>query len=38
MGKNSPMQYIGRKKIPDGIQYLFSDVDTDATRTVEQYY
>ncbi len=38
MGKNSPMAYIGRKKIPDGVAYLFQDVDTGENRTVEQYY
>ena len=38
MGKNSPMQYIGRKKIPDGIEYVFRDVDTDTIRMIEQYY
>lgn len=38
MGKNSPMQYIGRNKIPDGIQYVFRDVDTDTIRMIEQYY
>lgn len=38
MGKNSPMQYIGRNKIPDGIEYVFRDVDTDTIRMIEQYY
>lgn len=38
MGKNSPMQYIGRERIPDGVCYTFRDVDTDETRTIEQYY
>lgn len=38
IGKNSPMQYIGRNKIPDGIQYVFRDVDTDTIRMIEQYY
>ena len=38
MGKNSPMQYIGRERIPDGVRYTFRDVDTDETRTIEQYY
>ena len=37
-GKHSPMKYISRKKIPDGIAYLFEDVDTGEQRTVEQYY
>ena len=38
MGKNSPMQYIERNKIPDGIEYVFRDVDTDTIRMIEQYY
>ena len=38
MGKNSPMQYIGRARIPDGVQYTFQDVDTGEIRVVEQFY
>lgn len=38
MGKNSPMQYIGKSKIADGVQYEFRDVDTGETRFVEQFY
>ena len=37
-GKHSPMKYISRKEIPDGMAYLFEDVDTGEQRTVEQYY
>lgn len=38
MGKNSPMQYIGCTKSKDGISYTFRDVDTNAIRTIDQYY
>lgn len=38
MGKNLPMQYIERNKIPDGIEYVFRDVDADTIRMIEQYY
>lgn len=38
MGKYSPMQYIGRSKIPNGAQYIFQDVDTGETHVVKQYY
>lgn len=38
MGKNSPMQYIGRSKIPDGVKYIFQDVDTGEIREIEQFY
>lgn len=38
MGRNSPMQYIGKSKIPDGVQYAFRDVDTGELRTIEQFY
>lgn len=38
MGKNSPMQYVGRNSIPDGVCYTFRDVDTGEVRMVEQYY
>lgn len=37
-GKNSPMKYIGCKKIPDGKAFLFSDTDTGEIREIEQYY
>lgn len=38
MGKNSPMQYVSRLKIPDGVKYIFQDVDTGEIRNVEQFY
>lgn len=38
MGKNSPMQFVGRKKINDGVEYHFTDVDTREIRIVVQYY
>ena len=38
MGKNSPMQYISRSKIPDGVKYIFQDVDTGEVRVIEQFY
>lgn len=38
MGENSPMQYIGRVRIADGIRYIFRDVDTGEERIVEQFY
>ena len=38
MGKNSPMQYNGRARIPDGVKYTFQDVDTGEIRVVEQFY
>ena len=38
MGKNSPMQYISRSKIPDGVKYIFQDVDTGEIREIEQFY
>lgn len=38
MGKNSPMQYISRSKIPDGMRYTFRDVDTSEIRVIEQFY
>jgi len=42
MGKNSPMQYVDRKRIHDGTdggaEFIFRDVDTDELRSVVQYY
>lgn len=38
MGIDSPMQYVGRKRISDGVEYSFVDVTTGATRIVTQYY
>ena len=38
MGKNSPMQYISRKRDGELVQLLFRDVDTSEERTVEQFY
>ncbi len=38
MGKNSPMEYLGRHKDGELVQLHFRDVDTGEERTVEQYY
>lgn len=38
MGVESPMRYVGRKRISDGVAYSFVDVTTGAIRIVEQYY
>lgn len=38
MGKNSPMQYISRKRDGELVQLLFRDVDTGEERIVEQFY
>ncbi len=32
------MQYISRSKIPDGVKYIFQDVDTGEIREIEQFY
>lgn len=38
MGKNSPMEYLGRHKDGELVQLRFRDVDTGEERIVEQYY
>lgn len=38
MGKNSPMQYVERRRISDGIRFIFRDIDTGEIRLVDQYY
>ncbi len=38
MGVNSPMKYIGKKKIEEGFEYIFQDVDDESVRVVTQYY
>jgi len=38
MGVNSPMKYIGRKKIEDGAVFIFQDVDSGEKKEVVQYY
>ena len=38
MGEKSPMQYLGRERIPDGLRFTFRDVDTGTIRAVEQHY
>ena len=38
MGKNSPMQYVSRKKKGEEHFYLFRDVDTGEERTVTQLW
>lgn len=38
MGKNSPMQYVDKSKIYDGMRYTFRDVDTGEIRVIEQFY
>lgn len=36
-GQNSPMKYLYRKKIKEGAEYYFQDVDTGEIRCVTQY-
>lgn len=38
MGVNSPMKYIGRKRIEEGEAFIFQDVDSDDIKEVVQYY
>lgn len=38
MGVDSPMQYTGQKRIPEGVAYSFVDVTNGNTRIVTQYY
>ena len=38
MGKNSPMEYTGRKRDGDLVQFCFRDVDTGEEKIVEQFY
>lgn len=38
MGKNSPMEYLGRRKDGDLVQLRFRDVDTGEERVIEQFY
>ena len=38
MGKNSPMEYLGRHKDGELVQLRFRDVDTGEERIVEQFY
>ena len=38
MGKNSPMEYIGRHKDGELVQLRFRDVDTGEEKIVEQFY
>lgn len=36
MGKNSPMEYIGRHKDGELVQLRFRDIDTGEEKIVEQ--
>lgn len=38
MGVNSPMKYIGRKRIEEGAVFIFQDVDSGDIKEVVQYY
>ena len=38
MGKNSPMEYLGRHKDGELVQLRFRDVDTGEEKVVEQFY
>ncbi len=38
MGKNSPMEYLGRRKDGDLVQLRFRDVDSGEERVIEQFY
>ena len=38
MGKNSPMQYVSKKKKGEEHLYLFRDVDTGEERTIVQWW
>ena len=38
MGTFSPMEFVSRKNVPDGVSYFFKDVDTGDARTIVQYY
>ena len=38
MGKNSPMEYLGRHKDGELVHLQFRDVDTGEKRIVEQFY
>ena len=38
MGVNSPMKFLKQKHHKEHVEYVFADVDTEAERTVIQYY
>lgn len=38
MGMDFSMQYVGRKRILDGVEYSFVDVTAVTMRIVTQYY
>lgn len=38
MGKNSPMEYLSRKRDGERVVFTFRDVDTGEIREVEQFY
>lgn len=38
MGKNSPMEYLSRKRDGERVVFNFRDVDTGEIREVEQFY
>lgn len=38
MGEKSPMQFVGKKRHGERVDYTFRDVDTGTERVVVQYY
>lgn len=38
MGVDSPMQYVSRRSIADGVDFIFTDITTGEVRIVTQYY
>lgn len=38
MGEKRPMKYLSRRRDGDLVQFTFEDLDTHATRIVEQFY
>ena len=38
MGRNSPMLFVGARRIKDGKEYCFMDLDTNVRKEIIQYY
>lgn len=38
MGAESPMEFIGQVNIPEGVQYVFVDVNTNEKKVIIQMY
>lgn len=38
MGKNTPMEFVSRKRKGELVTFLFRDVDTGESKVVEQYF